>query len=160
VPIYTMDITPTTENDDLENDDLEASETKQSHLPVQFNRHIPLCGDANYNTMWQGTAAWMAPEVMLTNNYGFKADVYSFGIVMYELLTCRKPWTGPQYAFAQQIGRAVLNGERPSINDSDLINAPKEYLQLLNQCWETDPMKRPTFGTVFQELKEMWINHM
>ena len=48
---------------------------------IQYNYHIPFGGDTNYNTKWQGSAPWMAPEVT-SNNYGFKADVYSFGLVM------------------------------------------------------------------------------
>ena len=69
-----------------EEDFQDYEEMEEQKKSIQYNHHIPLGGDTNYNTKWQGTAAWMAPEIT-SNNYGFKADVYSFGIVMYELLT-------------------------------------------------------------------------
>lgn len=96
----------------------------------------------------------MAPEVM-RNNYGFPADVYSFGLVMYELLTCRIPWSGSEYTFSHQIMRAVFRGERPKINESDLINAPKDFLILMKKCWNTNPKLRPTFDEVLRELKKI-----
>ena len=141
-----------------ENDDHQDMETK-THTSIQFNHHIPFGGDTNYNTKWQGTAAWMAPEVT-SNNYGFKADVYSFGIVMYELLTCRIPWSGVGgYNFTHQIAMAVKRGERPSINESDLINAPEDFLVLMRKCWETNPKSRPTFNEVLEELMEILDNN-
>ena len=57
-----------------------AGETKKPS--ILYNHHTPFAGETNFNTTWQGTAAWMAPEAMGKNNYGFPADVYSFGIIM------------------------------------------------------------------------------
>ena len=97
-------------------------------------------------------AAWMAPEVM-RNNYGFPADVFSFGMIMYELVTCRVPWHGSGYTFTRQILKAVLRGERPEVNGSDLINAPEDFLKLMQHCWQTDPKERPTFEEIVEALK-------
>ena len=99
-------------------------------------------------------AAWMAPEVM-RNNYGFPADVFSFGMIMYELVTCRVPWRGSEHTFTYQILKAVLRGERPEVNGSDLINAPEDFLKLMQHCWQTDPKERPTFEEIVETLKDM-----
>ena len=101
--------------------------------------------------------AWMAPEVM-RNNYGFPADVYSFGMVLYELVTCRVPWFNSGHTFTHQILKAVLRGERPEVNKSDLINAPEDFLKLMQQCWQTDPKKRPTFENIVAALQEIMKN--
>ena len=93
----------------------------------------------------------MAPEVT-SNNYGFKADVYSFGLVMYELLTCRIPWQGSGFSFAHLIAQAVARGERPDIRKEDLIGSPLEFIKLMEVCWDTDPKVRPTFDEIFLEL--------
>ena len=63
-------------------------------------------------TAWAGTAAWMAPEVT-GYDYGPSVDVFSFGVVMWELLTCRIPWASSSYTFAHLVIRAVVRGERP-----------------------------------------------
>ena len=97
----------------------------------------------------------MAPEAMGKNNYGFKADVYSFGIVMYELLTCRIPWSGSKYTFTHLIVQAVLRGERPIIKKKHLVEAPDDFLKLMKVCWDTDPKVRPTFDEIFVELKNV-----
>ena len=95
----------------------------------------------------------------MRNNYGFPADVYSFGMVMYELVTCRVPWLDSEHTFTHQILKAVLRGERPEVNESDLINAPEEFLNLMHQCWQTDPKKRPTFEAIVVALKEIMKNN-
>ena len=98
--------------------------------------------------------AWMAPEVM-RNNYGFPADVYSFGMILYELVTCRVPWINAGYAFTHHIMQAVLRGERPEVTASDLINAPEAFLTLMRHCWRTDPKDRPTFEAIVASLQEI-----
>ena len=99
-------------------------------------------------------SAWMAPEVM-RNNYGFPADVFSFGMIMYELVTCRVPWSNSGHAFTHHIMKAVLRGERPEVTASDLINAPEEFLKLMQHCWQTDPKERPTFEAIVASLEEI-----
>jgi hypothetical protein len=54
---------------------------------------------------------------------------------------------------------AVKRGERPSINESDLINAPEDFLVLMRKCWETNPKSRPTFNEVLEELMEILDNN-
>ena len=120
---------------------------------IQYNHHIPFAGDTNFNTMWKGTAGWMAPEAMGKNNYGFEADVYSFGIVMYELLTCKMPWSGSKYRFTDSIRDAVFRGERPKIKKKDLMEAPGDFVKLMKVCWDIDPKKRPTFDEINNALK-------
>jgi serine/threonine protein kinase len=128
---------------------------EQQKKSIHFNHHIPFAGETNFNTTWQGTAGWMAPEAMGTNNYGFKADVYSFGIVMYELLTCRIPWAGSRYTFTHLIKKAVMRGERPNIKKKDLAEAPDNFVKLMEVCWDIDPKKRPSFDDIFEQLKQL-----
>jgi hypothetical protein len=51
--------------------------------------------------------------------------------------------------------QAVLRGERPEVTASDLINAPEEFLKLMQHCWHTDPKERPTFDAIVASLEEI-----
>ena len=77
-----------------------------------------------------GTYQWMAPEVIACNAYTEKADVFSFGIIMWEI-ACRKP---PYYGIeAKEVANRVVNeGMRPSIKDGD---APYSWINLMKRCW-------------------------
>jgi serine/threonine protein kinase len=127
----------------------------QQPTSIQYNYKIPLHGETNHNTKAQGSPLWMAPEVF-TQNYGFKADVFSFGMVMYELLTCKLPWhSDPRGLWISQVMRAIVAGDRPVIDEPCLIHAPEGFVTLMKQCWRTNPKERPTFDEVLLTLHEL-----
>ena len=101
---------------------------------------------------------WLAPEV-LEGKHPIKAsDVYSFGIVMWEMLTYKLPWA--QLSMYAIPGR-VREGERPPILDMASIpgaNEPAasvvipEYVALMKHCWAQNPKDRPCIETVCDRL--------
>lgn len=103
-----------------------------------------------------GTPLWMAPEMMQQNSaYGQEIDVYSFGIVMWELLTRSTPWetdildTGAHFSVA--LWGAVQEGRRPSIpSETDF---PDMYLELMKHCWCGEPGRRPLFISIAREME-------
>jgi serine/threonine protein kinase len=105
-------------------------------------------------TAWQGTAAWMAPEVT-SYDYSLSVDVFSFGVILWELLTCRMPWAGSAYTFPHLIIGAVLRGERPEVTNDDLKDVPDGYVALMKQCWQTEPKERPTFKHAMSMLSSL-----
>ncbi|XP_010531520.2 PREDICTED: serine/threonine-protein kinase STY46-like [Tarenaya hassleriana] len=93
-----------------------------------------------------GTYRWMAPEVIEHKPYDHKADVFSFGIVLWELLTSKLP-----YEFLTPLQAAVgvvQKGLRPTIPKS---TQPK-IAELLERCWQQDPQLRPDFSEVIDIL--------
>lgn len=85
---------------------------------------------------------WMAPEVIAGFPVTDKADVYAFGVLLWELLTRSPPYAGME---PMQVGLAVLNrGLRPSIPPT----CPEYYASLMRQCWTSVPEDRPPFSHV------------
>ncbi|KAL4557498.1 hypothetical protein LXL04_035678 [Taraxacum kok-saghyz] len=96
-----------------------------------------------------GTYRWMAPEVIEHRPYNHKADVFSFAIVMWELLTRKLPYANLTPLQAA-IG-VVQKGLRPVI--------PKHthpgIVGLLEQCWQHDPSLRPEFSEIIITLMHL-----
>ena len=100
-----------------------------------------------------GTLQWMAPEVK-SRGYGKKVDVYSFALVMWELLTCRIPWSDDdRFHFAHYVIVAVNKGERPRATQAELEVAPAAFVDLMRECWSMDAEDRPTFGRTLRRLQ-------
>jgi len=106
---------------------------------------------ANTMTQCAGTALWMAPEVVRGKDYTYKADVYSFGIIMWEMLTCETPFNDMTNPY--EIMRDVEAGLRPQI---PYHNAPKEYIKLMQACWSGEEKDRPDFDVILETLQILW----
>ncbi|XP_039051277.1 uncharacterized protein LOC120192598 isoform X1 [Hibiscus syriacus] len=99
----------------------------------------------------RGTLPWMAPELLSgkSNMVSEKIDVYSFGIVMWELLTGEEPYADMHCASI--IGGIVNDSLRPAIP----VWCDPEWKALMEQCWASDPADRPSFSEISQKLRNM-----
>lgn len=98
-----------------------------------------------------GTPFWAAPEVIRHEDYDEKADVYSYAIVLWELVERKDPY---ETLNAYQVPLLVANdGLRPA----EFINAaPLGLDHIMKQCWDADPEQRPTFAEIAETL-EKWL---
>nr|XP_043619148.1 uncharacterized protein LOC122591025 [Erigeron canadensis] len=99
----------------------------------------------------RGTLPWMAPELLNggSNKVSEKVDVFSFGIVLWEILTREEPYANMHYGAI--IGGIVNNTLRPSVpSDCD-----PDWRRLMEQCWSPDPAVRPSFTEITNQLRIM-----
>jgi len=103
-----------------------------------------------------GTLLWMAPEVFRGDeNYTRDVDVYSFGMVMWELATRKTPWVdelpSDRTTFFEALNTALQTGRRPVI-PADVLSQHVAFVDVMRRCWAGDPADRPTFSKAAREL--------
>jgi serine/threonine protein kinase len=83
-----------------------------------------------------GTPCWTAPEIIRGEKYDERVDVYSFGVIMWQVLTRREPYAGRNF---MGVSLDVLEGKRPQIPN----DCPQDFRKVMKKCWHADRDKRP-----------------
>ena len=126
-------------------------------LDENYEPHITDFGLSKFNFHDQmmdpsqnfGTAKYLAPECINKEFYNKKADVYSFGIIMYEIVTRKEPY--PADAFKPTtnyfLSRVANEDLRPVFD----IPAKPSIKKLIESCWSKKPEERLTFEEIFKK---------
>ncbi|CAN8235019.1 unnamed protein product [Cochlearia groenlandica] len=96
-----------------------------------------------------GTAEWMAPEVLRNEPADEKCDVYSYGVILWELFTLQQPW-GKMNAM-QVVGAVGFQHRRLDIPDF----VDPGIADIISKCWQTDSRLRPSFAEIMASLKRL-----
>ena len=109
----------------------------------------PVKVQGNYSTIKYDSIeelSYLSPEILKGESYTKSIDVYSYGIILYEIFTGEVPF---QNLSVFKLPQLVIKGERPKF-----VNPiPECQRKLMELCWSQDPNKRPTFSEICSELK-------
>lgn len=105
-----------------------------------------------YYRVKKGTVNWMAPESLKSGIYGYSTDIYSFGMILWEILKLEIPYFGlKQHQIENQI-----------VQENRIVEIPKEghevLIDITKKCLEYDPNKRPSIRDIviiLENLKNM-----
>ncbi|ELR11090.1 serine/threonine protein kinase [Acanthamoeba castellanii str. Neff] len=127
---------------------------KPSNLLVDENMNVKVADfgfarikEENATMTRCGTPCWTAPEVLRGEKYDERADVFSFGIIMWQVATRKEPYAGRNF---MGVSLDVLEGKRPQIPN----DCPPEFKKVMKKCWHASADKRPTLEDVVTFLDQ------
>merc|ERR1712113_1320843 len=92
-------------------------------------------------TIAAGTCHWMAPEVFTASSYDHKVDVYSYSMILFEIICREIPFEEEEPA---RVGQLTVTGTRPDL-EAVPPDCPAVLKDLMIACWAHEPPKRPDF---------------
>ncbi|KAM9337997.1 tyrosine-protein kinase JAK2-like [Symphorus nematophorus] len=105
---------------------------------------------------------WYAPESLTESKFSVASDVWSFGVVLYELFTYSDKNLSPPAVFMDKMGNEK-QGQMIVYHLIDLLkqgyrlpspdNCPKEIHKIMTECWSSEPRLRPTFKTLIHRVE-------
>jgi len=120
-----------------------------------LSRHVT-AKEKSYS-MGVGTCIYMAPEIISSSKYSKKVDVYSFGVILWEMIVRLEPFEEIETPF--MVEKAVVGGKRPKIPS----NIPSRIKEVITTCWSQDASLRPEFANLWdifqiQEVKQQCLS--
>lgn len=115
-----------------------------------FIGDLGFCGPASKpsNSVY-GNLPYLAPEVLIGKETTFASDIYSVGILMWEISSGKPPFINCTHDY--DLAMKIVNGSRPKI----VSGTPLKYKKLMEQCWDADPTKRPKINFLKDGMEEL-----
>jgi serine/threonine protein kinase len=88
-------------------------------------------------------------------HYDKSVDVYSFGIVLWEICSLEKPFKG--YCSKKHMSNVIVGGERPKMDHSHTSTWPVRLQCLMKSCWTSNPPERPSFESIKNILEVVML---
>ncbi|GBB99036.1 hypothetical protein RclHR1_00340027 [Rhizophagus clarus] len=99
-----------------------------------------------------GNIPYVAPEIFQGKMYTKASDIYSIGMIMWELMAGRKPFWNRDHDVELIID--IFDGLRPPI----IADAPNGYVDLMKKCWHSNPNERPTAAELQKNIEYILVN--
>ncbi|EXX57923.1 Skm1p [Rhizophagus irregularis DAOM 197198w] len=116
---------------------------------------LGFCGPADKSSKSiYGNLPYIAPEVISGKGYTFASDIYSIAILMWEISSGQLPFINYKHD-DYDLAMDIINGMRPEI----VSEIPLEYRNLMEQCWDADPSKRPDIDKLYEKIREIHLSY-
>ena len=133
--------------------DLHSGNILHSTMSYQwYISDLGFCGPADkpLNTIY-GNLPYIAPEVIAGKGYTKASDVYSIGMLMWEISSGQPPFFNYENKNDYDFAMKIVNGMRPKIAPE----TPLKYKELMKQCWDASPLKRPDIRTLYNIIEKI-----
>jgi len=109
----------------------------------------------------KGTLQWMAPELLSGRDFDEKCEVFSYGVLLWELATRTEPYringigSSEEFImeFVKEGNRLVIPADAcGSKNGEEKLAIPKDFIGLIEKCWHQDPLQRPSFKNIVDRI--------
>jgi serine/threonine protein kinase len=119
----------------------------QSWLICDLGLSQPANGTLKNNEIY-GVVPYIAPEIFTGSAFSKESDIYSLGMIMWELAAGCKPFASVEHNI--NLIYKIIDGERPEITN----DTPECFSNLMRGCWNSDPSKRPSIA----EITEIFVD--
>jgi len=100
-----------------------------------------------------GSPAWTAPEILRGEEYNESADVFSYGIVVWEIISGLPPYQGMNPNTV--VGQVAY--QKPGLRPPIPYCPSQQWIELMEKCWDDNYKVRPNFGTILEVLKTISV---
>lgn len=95
---------------------------------------------------------WMAPEAIFSDEFSEKSDVWSYGVLVWEVYSLG------QTPFEDRPDEEVLKCIKDDLRLTKPENCPDTMASVMKKCWDTSPDARPTFDKLYAEISEIAVD--
>ncbi|RIB11622.1 kinase-like domain-containing protein [Gigaspora rosea] len=104
------------------------------------------------NSEIYGIMSYIAPEVFRKKQYSFSSDIYSLGMIMWQLTSGHRPFCDREYNV--DLALSICDGSRPEITE----DTPQCWNVLMQKCWFSEPLERPSISEMYSEINSSYWN--
>lgn len=127
---------------------------RPEHIVLDENNFPKIIGfhcSKLYKSKKQPLPIYSAPELLENSNYSNKIDIFSYGMLIYYLLSLEVPWSHIEGIDSHELSKFVSEGKRPELRDKEIPNGTKKLIEM---CWSNDPNDRPSFSQIVKMITE------
>ncbi|RHZ74608.1 hypothetical protein Glove_220g24 [Diversispora epigaea] len=119
-----------------------------------FSQPATIKSDLSRKSQIYGIIPYMAPELFKGRPYSYKSDIYSLGMIMWQMTSGHRPFHDQEHG--PKLILDILDGKRPEITE----DTPECWANLMKRCWHPDPSQRPTINEIYNLSRKFFSDDL